>query len=261
MSEAGIFELVRMGGPLMWAIIAASVLAIGVFLERLIYYHRCAMPLDPFLKAVGGLLRQKRVEEALDRCDEAYGPSARVIQAAIVKRHLAKDDLKELVQEVAQLQMPRLEAHLPMLATIAYVCPLLGLLGTVTGMIDAFMKINQGAGAAPVSDLAAGIWEALITTAGGLSVAIPAYIAHNFLVVRLQAIINDMERAGIEIVQILKFVSDSRPEASSGPAAAPTSAPISASPATPAKSDPPAISDAQGKTSGAASAPPPAPKS
>lgn len=212
MSEAGIFELVRMGGPLMWAILGASVLAIAVFLERLVYYHRCAMPLDPFLKSIGNLLRQNRAEEALDRCDEAYGPAVRVIQAAIVKRHLPKDDLKELVQEAAQLQMPRLEAHLPMLATIAYICPLLGLLGTVVGMIQAFMNMNAAPGAAPVGDLAAGIWEALLTTAGGLSVAIPAYIAHNFLVVRLQGIVNSMERAGIEIVQMLKTPAASEPE-------------------------------------------------
>lgn len=221
MLESGVFEMVRLGGPLMWAILTSSILAIAVFVERMIYFHRCAMPLDPFLKGIANLLKENRPEEALERCDEAYGPAVRVVQAAILKRHLPKEDLKEMVQEVAQLQMPRLEAHLPMLATIAYICPLLGLLGTVVGMIQAFMNMNAALGITPINDLAAGIWEALITTAGGLSVAIPAYIAHNFLVVRLTNIVTDMERAGIEIVQMLKLPESQRP---STPAAGPAPA-------------------------------------
>jgi biopolymer transport protein ExbB len=204
MINSGVFEMVRLGGPLMWAILVASVLAFAIFVERLIYFHRSSMPLEPFLKGITNLLRQNRPEEALERCDEAYGPAVRVVQAAILKRHLPKEDLKELTQEVAQLQMPRLEAHLPALATIAYISPLLGLLGTVLGMIQAFMNMNVALGATPINDLAAGIWEALLTTAGGLSVAIPAYVAYSFLVARLQGIVTDMERAAIEIVQILK---------------------------------------------------------
>jgi biopolymer transport protein ExbB len=240
MLESGFFDMIRMGGPLMWAILAASMLAIAVFAERLIYFHRCGMPMDPFLKGIANLLKENRAEEALERCDEAYGPAVRVVQAAILKRHLPKEDLKEIVQEVAQLQMPRLEAHLPMLATIAYICPLLGLLGTVVGMIQAFMNMNAALGATPVNDLAAGIWEALLTTAGGLSVAIPAYIAHNFLVVRLNGIVSDMERAGIEVVQMLKTTaSDGAP----GSAAAPASAPKPSAPS-------PTAREAQGDAPG-----------
>jgi biopolymer transport protein ExbB len=240
MLESGVFDMVRMGGPLMWAILAASMLAIAVFVERLIYYHRCSMPLEPFLKGISNLLKENRPEEALDRCDEAYGPAVRVVQAAILKRHLSKEDLKEMVQEVAQLQVPRLEAHLPMLATIAYICPLLGLLGTVVGMIQAFMNMNAALGATPINDLAAGIWEALLTTAGGLSVAIPAYIAHNFLVVRLNSIVTDMERAGIEVVQMLKTPA---------PAPVPSPAPAPASPPKPSAPSQPAP-EAQGAAPG-----------
>jgi len=204
MSTSGVFEIIKLGGPIMWAIFACSVVALGVFVERLIYFHRCSMPVEPFLKGIGNLVRQGKYDEALERCDEAYGPSVRVVQAAVMKRTQSKDDLKELTQEVAQLQMPGLEAHLPLLATVAHISPLLGLLGTVVGMISAFMNMNQAMGAAPISDLAGGIWEALITTAGGLCVAIPAYVAYHFLVNRLNWIVTDMERCGIEIVQLLK---------------------------------------------------------
>lgn len=187
----------------MWIILGASIFSLGVFLERLVFYHKNSAPIDPFLDAISGLIRKKRYQEALERCDEAYGPAVRVIQAAILKRHLPKTELREVVQEVAQMQVPRLEANLPILATVGYICPLLGLLGTVTGMIAAFVSIEQAGGSVPVGEMAKGIWEALITTAAGLVVAIPTYVAYNFLVSRVQTIITDMERSGIEIVQVL----------------------------------------------------------
>lgn len=187
----------------MWFIFAASVIAVAIFIERVLFFHRNAAPIDVFLNGVSNLLRQGKFQEALERCDDAYGPAPRIVQAAILKRHLPKMELREIVQEIAQMQVPKLEANLRVLSTIGYITPLLGFLGTVTGMIHAFMTINQAMGSVPVSDLSASIWEALITTAGGLIVAIPCYIAYNFLVSRVQAIVTDMERAGIEIIQVL----------------------------------------------------------
>lgn len=199
-----LFEILRIGGPIMWFIFLGSIVAIGVFVERLVFYHRCSVQVDEFLRGVCNLLREQRYGEALDRCDEAYGPAVRVVQAAILKRSLPKSELREIVQEVAQLQVPRLEANLSLISTIGYIAPLMGLLGTVTGMIQAFMRMNASMGATPINELAGGIWEALITTAGGLVVAIPTYVAYNFLVTRFNGILTDMERAGIEVVQVLK---------------------------------------------------------
>jgi biopolymer transport protein ExbB len=126
------------------------------------------------------------------------------VQAALLKRDLPLADLREALQEVAQLQVPRLEKNLSILATVGYIAPLLGLLGTVTGMIRVFQTVNLARGTVPVGELAGGIWEALLTTAGGLVVAIPVYVAYNFLVSRMNGAVQDMERAGIEMVQILK---------------------------------------------------------
>lgn len=195
----------------MWAIFVCSVVSVGVFAERLIFFHRSSLNTAEFLNGIRNLIRRKQFKEALERCDEAYGPAVRVIQAAILKRHLPKSEVREIVQEVGQMEVPRLESNLPLLATVGYISPLLGLLGTVTGMIKAFMQINQSMGSAPIGDLAGGIWEALITTAGGLVVAIPTYVAYNFLVSRLNGIIHDTERAGIEVVQLL-FDGDNLPE-------------------------------------------------
>ncbi|MFH1067701.1 MAG: MotA/TolQ/ExbB proton channel family protein [bacterium] len=198
-----LFDIVQKGGPIMWFIFAASVVAVAVFIERVLFFHRSAAPVDAFLSGISNLLRRGKYEEALERCNETYGPAARVVQAAILKRYLPKAELREIVQEVAQMQVPRLESNMRILATIGAIAPLLGLLGTVTGMMSAFMTINRAVNPAPISELAGGIWEALITMAGGLIVAIPSYVAYNFLCSRIQAIITDMERCGIEAVQIL----------------------------------------------------------
>ena len=199
-----LFELMRLGGPIMWVILGASVVAAAVFAERMFEYRKISIPLDPFLDGIASLVKEGRFQEALERCDEAHGPAVRVIQAALLKRDMPLMDLRESLQEVGQLQVPRLEKNLSILATVGYISPLLGLLGTVTGMIHVFQTVSGARGTVPVGELAGGVWEALLTTAGGLVVAIPAYVAYNYLASRMGTEVNDMERAGIEMIQILK---------------------------------------------------------
>ena len=195
----------------MWVILAASVVAVAVFAERILEYRRMGAPLDPFLEGLASLVKEGRYQEALERCDEAHGPAVRVIQAGLLKREMPLADLRESLQEVAQLQVPRLEKNISILATVGYVSPLLGLLGTVTGMIHVFQTVGGARGTVPVGELAGGIWEALLTTAAGLVVAIPVYVAYNYLVSRMGSEVNDMERAGIEMIQILKEGGRNRP--------------------------------------------------
>ncbi len=206
-----LLELMRLGGPIMWVILAASVVAVAVFAERILEYRRMGGPLDPFLEGIASLVKEGRYQEALERCDEAHGPAVRVIQAGLLKREMPLADLRESLQEVAQLQVPRLEKNISILATVGYVSPLLGLLGTVTGMIHVFQTVGGARGTVPVGELAGGIWEALLTTAAGLVVAIPVYVAYNYLVSRMGSEVNDMERAGIEMIQILKEGGRNRP--------------------------------------------------
>ena len=200
----GLFTILQKGGLLMWPIVACSVVGIGVFAERMIYYRRCQINVAEFLLGIANLLRRGSYAEALERSEEGFGPVVRVVRQAILARDLPPSELREVVKEVAVLQLPRLEAHLGIVASIAQVAPLLGFLGTVSGMIEAFLEINRGG--TSVSDLASGIWASLITTAAGLMVAIPAYVAYNFLVARMNSIIADVERAGIETVHVLTRV-------------------------------------------------------
>lgn len=198
-----LFTLMQRGGPLMGVLFICSVVAVGVFFERLFYYKRCRMNVSEFLAGVLALVRRQSYNEAIQRCEEGHGPVVYVVRTAIYKRHLPAAELREIVREIAQLEIPHLEANVSLLATIGYVAPLLGLLGTVTGMIQAFVQINRTSGTASVGDLSQGIYTALITTAAGLVVAIPCYLAHNFLVAQVHGLVADMERAGIETIHTL----------------------------------------------------------
>jgi biopolymer transport protein ExbB len=201
--NVGLFHVMQRGGWLMLLLFVCSVVAVGVFFERLSYYRRCQMNVSEFLAGVLALVRRQSYLEAIARCEEGHGPVVYVVRTAIYKRHLPADELREVVREIAQLEIPRLEANVSLLGTIGYVAPLLGLLGTVTGMMKAFGQINRMNGTASVADLSEGIWMALITTAAGLTVGIFCYIAHNFLVAQVHGLIADMERSGIETIHTL----------------------------------------------------------
>ncbi len=145
--------------------------------------------------------------EAIEICDRAKSPLGNIIRAGILKQSASRQEIKESMEEAALIEVPKLEKNLNILATLAHVTPLIGLLGTVAGMVQAFQVIQQKAGALhPVSpgDLAGGIWEALLTTVGGLSVAIPTLVAYNFLVTRVDGFMVSIERAAMELVQVLK---------------------------------------------------------
>jgi len=235
----GLFAVMQQGGPLMWPILACSIVMAVVFAERFLYYRRCRLEVPEFLSGISNSLRRGLYREALERCEEGYGPVARVVRQAILARELPPAEMREVVREVAMLQLPRLETHLGILAGIGQIAPLLGLLGTVTGMIDAFIEIGRAGGGTSVAELASGVWTALITAASGLAVAIPSYAAYNFLVARMNAILSDMERAGIETIHVLTSVIErgggipAEPQAVAAPVAtvSPTAPPVP-SPAT-----------------------------
>jgi len=201
--KIGLFQMMQRGGPLMVVLFVCSIVALGVFLERLFYFKRSRMNVSEFLAGVLALVRRQSHLEAIARCEEGHGPIVSVVRTAIYKRHLPATELREIVREVAQLAIPDLEANVSLLGTIGYVAPLLGLLGTVTGMLEAFVQISRTNGTASVGELSQGIYTALITTAAGLCVAIPCYLAHNFLVAQVHGLVADMERAGIETIHTL----------------------------------------------------------
>jgi biopolymer transport protein ExbB len=201
--QVSLLYIMQKGGPILWLLLVLSVVGAAVFVERLWFYRRCGMPVGEFLAGITNLARRKQHTEALERCNEGYGPVVNVARSALLKRDYPPGELREIVKETAQLEVPRLEDNLVILSSIATIAPLLGLLGTVSGLIEVFSQMNQAPGAMPLGDLSSGVWSALVTTAAGIAVAIPAQLAYNYLVSRSQGLIFDMERAGIELVHTL----------------------------------------------------------
>jgi len=205
------WDLVQKGGPMMYLIILSSVLAFGVVIERMYNLYRARIDADKFMESVINVLKRNKIIEAIEMCNATPGPIAHIVKAGILKHDRSKHEIREAVEEAAQLEIPRLEKHLPVLATIAHIAPLLGLVGTVTGMIKSFQVIQQKAASmVPVNpgDLAGGIWEALLATLAGLAVAIPTYVAYNYLVSQVDNLVYDMERSATDLVNLLSSRRD-----------------------------------------------------
>jgi biopolymer transport protein ExbB len=196
-------ELLSKGGPVLWLILFTSAVAVVVFIERFLHCHRAQINSTEFLNGVRTVLKRNNIVEALSICDATPGPVARLVKTAIVNRENGRDRVREALEEAGQTEVPRLEQKLNLLATIAQIAPLLGLLGTVLGFIDTFRLMENKGLYAHVGDLSHGVWKALICAAAGLAVAIPAHAAYNYLVSRINVIVLDMERAATEIVNIV----------------------------------------------------------
>lgn len=191
------------GGLMIWVIVATSAVAMAVFLERLLQYHRDQINSIEFLNGVRNVLKRDNIVEALAICDATPGPVPRLVKVAILNRERGREAVREALEDAGSWEVPRLEQKLNLLATIAQIAPLLGLLGTVLGFMSVFRVVQDEGINAHVGTLSAGIWRALICTAGGLAVSIPCYAGYNYLVSRVNTIVLDMEQVSSEILNIV----------------------------------------------------------
>lgn len=186
----------------MWVILGLGLSSIFVFLERWLSLHRAHINTADFVNGIRNALQRGNVIESIALCDETPGPVAQVVKAGITNRDLTREEIRETMQDVARSEIARLERRLAVLATIAQVAPLLGFLGTVLGMIQMFREIQDKVLPSP-GQLAGGVWVALLTTAGGLVVAVPCYVAYNYLVSTVQHLVLDMEKAANDMLAFL----------------------------------------------------------
>jgi biopolymer transport protein ExbB len=197
------WEIVRAGGPLMWPIIACSIFALGIVVERLwTLQEKRVIPPDRVQK-VRQLLEAGQVTDKVIAALERDSPLGRVLAAGLANRHRSREIMMERLEDTGRHVVHELERFLNALGTIASISPLLGLLGTVTGIIKAFNAINAG-GMGDPRMLSGGISEALITTAAGLLVAIPALIAYRYLRGRVDRIVIEMEKRTIELAEAVE---------------------------------------------------------
>jgi len=210
-------ELVTKGGPLIWLLLTCSLVALGIFAERFFHLHRSVIDVAELLQGVSNLVQKRYFSEALHEVARTPGPVARVIRAALVRHEMSRSDLQEIVQEAGQLEVPKLERYLAVLLSVVYVAPLIGLLATVIGLTDTFIKLEGGNGFATPAELSNGVYQALLGSAVGLAVAIPAYLFYAYLAAFVKTLMHDMERAGIEIVNILTDQREATSSAATNP--------------------------------------------
>src|SRR5829696_207644 len=151
-------NLITHGGMMVWVLIAASVVAILVFAERLLHYHRAQINSMEFLNGVRNVLKRDNIVEALSICDATPGPVARLVKVAVLNRERGREGVREALEEAGLMEVPRLEEKLNVLATMAQIAPLLGLLGTVMGFLDIFAALQSAGSQANMEGLAGGIW-------------------------------------------------------------------------------------------------------
>lgn len=194
-------QLMRDGGPVLWIIGICALIAMFIFFKKTFQFHREEVNVRELVRGLENVLRRNGFVEAISLCDNTPGPAARVLSSAILAYERKDEDLKQAIDDACLEEMPKLEKNIDILSTIGFIAPLLGLLGTVLGMMETFQTVNVTSSMAlSSSELAGTIRMALVTTAGGLAVAIPCYVAYNYLVSRVNAITLDMEKAASEIV-------------------------------------------------------------
>ena len=209
--EISAWDLFLKGGPIMWPILLSSSIALAIIAEKFICFAKISTNVFLLKQTIFNFIKQNKLKEAVKVCEENISPVARILKAGIVKFGCSREEIEKSMEDVSLFEIPYLEKRLSALATIANVAPLLGLLGTVTGMCGIFYTIQvQSSSLNPATpgDLAGGVWEALLTTVAGLLVAIPAFLTYNYFVSRVNGIVIEMERAATELANLLCHISE-----------------------------------------------------
>lgn len=191
------------GGPVFWLILFLGGVAFLVFFERLLHLRRAQIDYGDFLKGVCNVLENGNVDEAMMICEETPGPVAAVTLTAIRHRKGSLEAIREAVDNTGRAEMSRLERRLASLAVTCQVAPLLGLFGTVLGIIRIVYVMNEQAPIIQNTDMMSGLMQALVATAAGLLVAIQCHAMYAMLMVRIERIVLEMEASASEIVAYL----------------------------------------------------------
>ena len=198
------FNLIGNGGPVIWLLLACSLGTALVFFERLFNLHRAQIAADDFLKGVYNILNRDNTVEAAAICEEAPGPVARLALAAVLHHDDTLENIGRAIEDAGLEEIPRMERGLGWLATLARITPLIGLLGTVLGLMDMLLAAQRAAALVQSADLTGGLWAALAATALSLVIAILAYAGYNLLVSRVESILLDMERAASALMNFMR---------------------------------------------------------
>lgn len=199
-----LLDLTMSGGWAMFPLAALSIMAIYIFVERYLTIKKAAQNPAGFNARLKSLVVAGDVQGARMLCAQTNSPISRMLEKGISRIGHPLKNIEASIENVGKIEIARLEKGLSGLATVAGAAPMLGFLGTVTGMIGAFIAIAQAEGSISPKLLSGGIYEAMVTTAAGLIIGLPAYVGYNFLVAKIDSIVHDMEYSSIEFIDLLQ---------------------------------------------------------
>lgn len=202
-AEINVIDLAFKGGWIMVVLLLLSLMAIYIFVQRLIIIRRAGKEDETFMNRIKDYIHEGKVDSALNLCRSTNTPSARMIEKGITRLGRPMNDVLVAIENVGNLEIAKLEKGFPLIATTAAGAPMLGFLGTVTGMVRAFFDMANAGTNVDVSLLSGGIYEALVTTVCGLVVGIITLFAYNYLVSQVDNVVNKMEARTMEFMDLL----------------------------------------------------------
>jgi len=207
-----LFDIFLKGGLIMWPILLSSIIGLAVSIDRFLMLRKAKINVPAFMVRIRGFIKKKDISGAISYCMQEKSPVANIVRKGLKKYKYGHDRVKDAIENAGSQEISKLEKGLSVLASVAGIAPLLGFLGTVTGMIQAFMTIEDLAGAANPSDLAGGIWEALITTAFGLIIGIPALALYNYFLSSVKKLVGEMETVANDVIDVIQDGGKDEPE-------------------------------------------------
>lgn len=202
-AEINVIDLAFKGGWIMVVLLLLSLMAGYIFIQRLLVIRRAGKEDQNFMNRIKDYIHEGKVDSALNLCRSTNTPSARMIEKGITRLSRPMNDVLVAIENVGNLEIAKLEKGFPLIATTAAGAPMLGFLGTVTGMVRAFFDMANAGTNVDVSLLSGGIYEALVTTVGGLVVGIITLFAYNYLVSQVDNVVNKMEARTMEFMDLL----------------------------------------------------------
>ncbi len=196
-------QFIGQGGPFAYVLALLAFVSLLLIIERVFFFQRVKISVGDLLLGLANHVRKGAFAEAIHEAARAPGPTGRVAHAILLRKNLPRRDLRDVAREAGQLEVPRMERNLRALYGIALVAPLVGMLGTVSGLTKTFMEVSKEKGFSSAVEMSGGVYESLVTTALGLSIAIPVYLFYLFFYGRVKRMVHRMERTGVEMVNII----------------------------------------------------------
>jgi biopolymer transport protein ExbB len=202
-AQINILDLAFKGGWIMIVLLLLSFIAIFIFVQRFMLIRRAAKKNEGFMSRIKDYIHDGKIDSALNLCNKTHSPASRMIAKGISRLGRPMNDVLVAIENVGNMEVAKLEKGFPILATIAAGAPMLGFLGTVTGMVKAFFDMANAGDNVDVTLLSSGIYEALVTTVGGLIVGIVTLFGYNYLVAQVDGVVSDLEARTMDFMDLL----------------------------------------------------------